>query len=157
MTGNLDKNSEVGFAFISQRVVANVLKLTLKNDCNCSIGFNAPYDLYDKDKYFYINVKVSKLHDNYYWKFGLKQKVVPDTYIMLGFDENRKNILHIWITDPLDDLTYDEIKERPKGDIGITNTYYGLEKAEPWEVDTKPYNDVLHSMSLDNCSVLKSD
>lgn len=159
--GNLNPNSTTGKAFISQRIVANVLNLQLKYDCNCSDNFNHSFDLYDKGKYNYINVKDSALHDkveyNSRWFFTLTQKTMPDTYIMLGFDEDRKNILHVWITDPLDDLTYNEIKERPKGGIGITNTYYSLERARPWEVDAKPYNDMLHSMSLDNCSVLRSD
>ena len=120
--------------------------------CNCSIGFNAPYDLYNKDRYGTINVKGSKLHINYNrWHFCLLNKEIPDTYIMLGFDENIKNILHVWVTNPLDDLIYN------KKTIGIKHDVYsGLKRAKPWEVDPKPYNNALHSMSLDNCSVLRS-
>ena len=65
----------------------------------------------------------------------------------MGFDENRKNILRVWITDSLDDLTYDVKNEKPKKSIGITNTEKNLKKAKPWEVDAKPYDDMLHQMS----------
>ena len=145
INGKLNKNSTVASGFISQRVVANVLGLELKDDCNCSISFKYPFDLYDENRYNYINVKGSKLHyivgQNLYWKFSLEQKEIPDTYVMLGFDKNRKNILKVWITDPLDDLTYE------KKTLNITNTNEKSLFAQPWEVDPKPYNDMLHKMS----------
>lgn len=149
VTGNLDKNSEVGKGFVSQRVVAKVLGLELKYDCNYSDGFDHPYDLYDKGRYNYINVKSACLNNDNAWHFGFTQKEIPDTYILVGFDEDRKNVIHVWITDPLDDLTYE------KKSISITNTLYGLKRAKPWEVDNKPYNDVLYNMDLDKCKYLK--
>lgn len=166
--GKLDKSSTTGKAFISQRVVAKALNLDIKNDCNCSIGFNHPYDLYDKDKYKYINVKSSKLNYNVYqsssWNFSLTQNEIPDTYILVGLDYNEKNILHVWITDPLDDLVYDEKNEKPKKHKKIMNIYESLKKAKPWEVDPKPYNDMLHKMSQkrkdnngDGCFLSNSD
>lgn len=148
VTKNLDSKSNVGKGFVSQRVVAKTLDLELKNDCNCSIGFNAPYDLYNEDGYNYINVKDSHLQKDNAWHFHLKHKKIPDTYIMIGFDEERKNILHVWITDAVDDLTYDEKNERLKRSISITNNIdSGLKRAKPWEVDAKPYDDMLHKMS----------
>ena len=140
--GNLNKKSSTGKAFVSQRIVAKVLGLQLKNDCNCSVNFEHPFDLYDKDRYDMINVKDSMLLNDNAWHFNLNQKETSDTYILVGFDENRKNILHVWITDPLDDLTYQ------RKSIGITNNIdNGLTRAKPWEVDPKPYNDMLHRMS----------
>lgn len=157
MNKNLDKNSKVASAFISQRIVAKTFNISLENDCNCSIGFGAKYDLYDKGRYNYINVKSSKLHKDNSWKFHFIDKYVPDVYICVGFSINKENIEYVWITDPLDDLIYNEKTEKTKKGISITNTPYGLRRAKPWEVDTKPYNDVLHSMDLDKCSVLRSD
>ena len=152
---NLSSNSSVGRGFISQRVVAKVLDLELKDDCNCNVNFGHPFDLYDKGKYNYINVKSQMLNIINNWCFNLSQKEVPDTYIMLGFDRNRKNIIHVWITDAVDDLVFDEKTEKLKKGICIKDDVFsGLKRAEPWEVDAKPYDDILHSMSLDNCSVL---
>lgn len=151
MMGNLDKKSNVGSAFISQRVVAKYLGLKLKDDLNCTEGFKHPFDLYDEKKYYYINVKSSQLHNslrgNPYWRFNLSQKEMPDTYIMLGFDKDRKNILKAWKSDPLDDLIFDEKTGRSKNILGITNTFRVLRQYQPWEMDTIPLNKILHEMS----------
>ena len=154
--GNLDSESTVGFGFIGQRVVAKTLGLDLEYDCNCSEGFNHPYDLYDK-KLGYINVKARILKNNNSWVFKLIQKEMPDTYILLGFSKDKSNIEHVWVTEPEDDLTFDEKKFKYKQDISITNSEKGLKRAEPWEVDVEPYNDAYHNMSLENCKVLRSD
>lgn len=154
--GNLDPESTVGFAFISQRVVAKTLGLDLKHDCNCSIGFNASYDLYNKN-YKYINVKSAILYKDNIWHFDFGNKYIPDNYIMLGFSDDKSDILHVWITEPEDDLTFDDKNFKFKSSISITNSYKGLNRVESWEVDVEPYNDTYHSMSLDNCKVLRSD
>lgn len=149
--GKLNKESTIGKATISEQVIKNVLNLEERHDCNFACGFKHPVDLYHKEKYKYINVKDSKLHcsitQSSHWKFNLSQKVIPDTYIMVGFDEDRKNISHVWITDAIDDLTYNEKKGRPLSSKTITNVYESLTKARAWEVDSKPYNDMLHLMS----------
>lgn len=151
MNNRLNKNSTTGSGFIAQRVIAKYLNLELKNDCNCSDDFNHPIDLYDKVKYKYINVKSSQLltslYKSPYWHFKLTQKVIPDTYIMVGFDENRKNILKAWATDPLDDLTYDEVNERPKKVKSITNTSESLKQYQLWEMDAIALNKILHKIS----------
>ena len=142
MNKNLDKNTSVAKGFIGQRIVAKVLGLELKNDCNCSVGFNYPYDLYDEGRYDKINVKSCKLGDYNSWIFGLSQKVIPDTYILVGFDENRKNILRVWIASSNDKLVIDNFS------VFISNNVNNdLSRAKPWEVDVKPYNDMLHKMS----------
>lgn len=156
MNKSLDPNSETGFAFVSQRVVAETLGLDLKYDCNCSIGFGSEYDLLDKT-YKYINVKAAILQKDNAWHFNLKNKYTPDTYIMLGFANDKSNILYVWITEPEDDLTFDEKNCKIKQGISITNSERGLKRAKSWEVDVEPYNYAYHNMSLKNCSVLRSD
>ena len=151
-SGKLDKDTTVGKATISEQIVKNVLNLEEKHNCNFTCGFGYKVDLYHKDRYKYINVKDSKLYyvieHNPYWYFNLTQKVTPDTYVMLGYDEDRKNILKVWITDAIDDLVYDEKTEKLKRSLSITNDIFsGLKKAKPWKVDPKPYNDMLHKMS----------
>jgi len=152
--GNLDPESSTGFAFLSQRVVAKTLGLDLEHDCNCSQGFGSEYDLLD-DKLGTINVKTYVLNNNNFWSFNLINKYKPDTYIMLGFASDKSDILHVWITEPEDDLTFDDKKDELKKGISITNSERGLKRAAPWEVDAEPYSDAYHSMSLENCSVLK--
>lgn len=169
----VDPKSIFGKIIVSQRVVANVLNLEMRNDCNCSISHTYPFDLYDKNKYNYINVKDSKLYCNLkrnpYWFFTFANKITPDTYILVGFDEERKNILKIWITNAIDDLVFNDKTETLLTSKTIYNTFYSLKKAKPWEVDAKPYNDMLHKMSekrketngegciLDNSNLNKGD
>lgn len=155
---NLSPDSSVGFGFIGQRVVAKTLGLKLKYDCNCSEGFMSEYDLYDNNKYKYINVKAGILNTYNRWQFIFNNKYKPDTYIMLGFSNDKSNIEHVWITEPEDDLTFDEKNFKYKQSISIKNDINnGLNRARTWEVNVKPYNDTYHNMSLENCSVLRSD
>lgn len=143
--GKLDKNSDVGKGFVGQRVVAKYLGLELKDDCNCSVNFGHPYDLYDKDKYGKIDVKTSKLNTvingNPFWYFILLKKIISDTYIMLAFDENRKNILKGWCIDSKNDLV------NKKSSIGITNIQYSLRKWKNYEINNCKLNEILHKMS----------
>ena len=154
--GNLDPESNTGFGFIGQRIIAKILGLDLKYDCNCSQGFGAPHDLYD-EKYKYINVKTAILGINNFWQFDLSNKYIPDTYILLGFSSDKSDILHVWVTEPEDDLTFDAKNFKFKSSISITNSERGLSRAKSWEVNVKLFNDVYHNMSLENCSILKSD
>lgn len=149
LNGNLNVDSSTGFGFLAQRVVAKTLKLKLKNDCNCSVNFRHPYDLYDKNKYGKIDVKARCLWNNNQWEFTLRNSGSTNTFILVGFDENKKNILRVWIVDANDNLA---VKKKR---IYITNNLRcGLKRAKPWEVESKPYNDAFHAMSIENCSVL---
>ena len=155
--GNLNPDSKIGFGFIGQRVVAKIFKLKLEQDCNCSINFGAPYNLYDEKKYGKINVKSTILNNKNYWQFNLKNKEIPDTYILLGFSPDKSDVLHVWIAKYSDELLFDSLKNKTKNTISITNSERGLTRAAPWEIDAKSFNDAYRSMSLDNCSVLRSD
>ena len=90
--GNLDVNSSTGFAFLTQRIVAKTLGIKLDNDCNCSVNFMHPFDLYDKDGYGKIDVKSSCLRKNVAdsWIFSIKRNEIPDFFLCLALD-NRKN------------------------------------------------------------------
>lgn len=156
-TEKFDPNNNAGFAFISQRVVARVLNLDDKYDCNSSIKFDSAYDLYDKNSYNNIDVKFTILNKKNYWQFNLKNKEIPDIYILLGFSPDKSDILHVWFVKYLDELLFNSSINKVKTVISITNSERGLKRAAPWEVDVEPYNNAYYSMSLDNCSVLRSD
>lgn len=145
MNGNLNKESSTGKGFISQRIIAKFLNLELKNDCNCTKGFNYGVDLYDNEKYKYIDSKSSKLHNylskNSFWSFKLNEKRIPDVYMMLGWDKNRKNILKGWSIDSKNDLV------NGKNSITIKNNIKGLKKWSNYEINNILLNEVLHKMS----------
>lgn len=143
--GELNPNSSVGFAFISQRVVAKTLGLDLINDCNCEFSFGFKYDLYDEGRYNKINVKACTSCDNIKYNFGLHNIFIPNTYICLGFSVGRKEILHVWIFDDFFIKCY----EKNFINISSKNNY------KEYEVDAKPYNNVYHNMSIKNCKILR--
>lgn len=143
--GKLDKNSSMGKGFISQRVIANFLDLELKHDCNCTKGFNYGVDLYDNKEYKYVDSKSSKLLNsscgNSYWIFELNKKRIPNAYIMLGWDKNRKNILKGWAIDSSNNLV------NGKMSVNITNSDKVLKKWSDYEIDDILLNNILHEMS----------
>lgn len=154
MNGLLDIDSTAGFGFLGQRIVAKKLGLELKYDCNCSVNFNHPFDLFDSEKYGRIDVKTATLKNNgvsSFWQFKISNNEC-DTYIMLGFNENKNDLIKIWLIKSNDNITNRDslvIYNNPK--------YHGniVRIINKYEVDVKPYNDAYHNMSLDNCSVLK--
>lgn len=148
--GNLNPESAIGFAFISQRIVAKTLNIN--HDCNLEINFGHPYDLYDIN-YGKIDVKCSKLLLNEgiweIWSFKVDKKNKADYYIMLGFSRDKKEILKSWIIP-----TNTEILNNKKS-INIYNSEKGLLRFKEFEVDHKSFNTTYHSMSIDNCPVLR--
>jgi len=147
--GNLDSMSGVGKGFISQRIVAKTLNIPLINDCNCSIDFKAPYDLFH-DKYGKIDVKASGLRTKYNnWQFYFKAKTDADIYFCLAFDEEWKKIMRVWAipnTGRYQSLT----------GITITNNISPILKYSKYEASADKYDKVFHSMSIERCTVLKN-
>lgn len=147
-SGELDSASNVGFGFIAQRVAAKALGLSIENDCNCSRGFGAAYDLYDETEHSYINVKAATLNSRNNWVFHFVNKHVPDAYILMGFSYEKTDISHVWILRPSDDIMGN------RRGITITNSDAGLNRVRGYEIDAKVYNDAYHNMSLSNCTAL---
>jgi len=146
VNGELDINSANGLGRLGEILVAKTLKIADEFDCNrISCGFKI--DLYH-NVYKKIDVKTVLLGTKRSrWKFDFKAKKEADTYICLGFDEERKHILHVWIVP-------NEGKIRDSIGISIENKYYSLLKRSHWEVDNKSYNDTLKTMKLDNCKIM---
>lgn len=142
-TGNLDKDSSTGKAIISQAVVCKVLgaeDLNIKMD-----NFRWYIDL-ENEKYKKIDVKgpsLSVFTRNqfiyYYWRIDTNRKLDCDTYIILGFTFNRKNITYVWII-PNDENMYNV------SNIKIWRTIRKISKYEQFKVDPKAYNDAYHSL-----------
>ena len=156
MNGRLDADSTVGKGFIGERVVAKVLHIKSKYDCNCGVNFHHPdFDMIqlDNEKYGRIQVKTSTLIDgssNSRWLFELGNKC--DTYVMLGFDEDRSNIIKVWIIPS--DKNIVSNKTGLKITLNPTIIRHVAREIVKYEVDAKPYNDAYHSMNLDGCGYL---
>ena len=161
MNGLLDIDSTVGFGFLCERIVANKLGLELKHDCNRTYGFGYPgYDLLqlDNEKYGRIQVKGStpQVNDSssLYWHFHLDHYSKCDTYIMLGFNKNKSEIMKGWIIPSKNSLVY----VRNSLSIFLNPTKMGCvaRRIAEFEVDVEIYNEVRHNMKkIDDCGVLK--
>lgn len=141
--GVLDPWSTVGKGVISEHVVFKVLDDCVK--CNTLNSFNMPYDLISK-KYDIINVKTATLRSysntNKAWMFEIRaNQYTPDHYICLGFDENYRNIIKVWIVPNSANI----IK---KGAIYISMSNYTSKRAKQYEVDPKLYNEVYQTFDI---------
>lgn len=146
VTGSLDINSNVALGRVGEILVAKVLNIKKENDYNRN-SCRAIIDLYNEE-YNKIDVKTALLNTiRNRWKFNFNAKKDVDTYICLGFDENRKHVEHVWIVS-------NEGKIKDLIGLSITNLYYPLLRRKRWEVDAEPYNNAYHSMSLENCRIM---
>ena len=160
VNGLLDINSAVGFGFLGQRIVANKLGLELKYDCNCTKGFgHGGFDLLqlDNEKYGRIQVKVSILRNrnngtSSFWQFSSVDEYRCDNYIMLGFNEDKSDIIKAWI------IKFDSVVINNKKSLTVTYEqviHTALEiHIKKCEVDAELYNKAYHSMKkLKDCDI----
>ncbi len=134
-TGNIDINSSVGKGLIGEAVVVSITDSSNMNiDMN---NFRWPYDL-EHIHHKRINVKgYVPYHDM--WIYDTDGKENFDTYFLLGYDENRKNIESMHII-PNKDWVYNLVK------ITIVRNSSRVSKYDQFKINPKPYNDAYHSL-----------
>jgi hypothetical protein len=143
--GTLDVNSATARGRIGEILVVKTLGIGKDHDCN-RISCKYKFDLYN-EQYGKIDVKTSKFSIKNMWTFNFNKKQDADTYICIGLSSDRKNVLHVWIVP-------NEGQIKNLTGLGISNKHVSLLNNSKWEVDSKPYDDALHSMSLDNCKIM---
>lgn len=145
INGVLDIKSNLGKATIIEEVVFKVLNDAVK--CNNTENFCSDYDLIS-ESFGTINVKSSKLILNNIkrncnnWNFKKsKNSKTPDYYICVGLDANRLEILHVWMIPGYSNVvsTYG---------VRISNTIRGVNRVQPYEVDSEPYNKVYQELDI---------
>ena len=149
--GELSIQSTSGFAFSSQRLVMQVLQLSDEYDCNITNGFSSSFDIYDKNKYGKIDVKVATLQMDNRWRFNFYNKEEPDTYILIGFNSSRNIIMYVWVILAKDIL----IKNKSAITIKFGSNTPSLLKMHNHSVDVDIYNKIWKNMSLKFCKYLK--
>lgn len=135
--GQTIPNSNLGIGIITEHIVYNVLEDCIK--CNTVDHMFSRYDLIS-EKYGTINVKSSKLHKDDRWVFQKsKRPTDPDYYVCIGFDENRTEILYVWVI-PGDSqiVTKNGIYLRPNS----------VSRAIKYQVDSTPYNKVYQNLDI---------
>lgn len=117
--------------------------LTTLGDC-IKESFNYQFDLTSK-KLGEINVKSSSRlnsKNGYEWAFGKHpNSYIPDYFICVGMNNLYTEILHVWIIPG---------NSRLIGSHGIhvIDNPNGLKKVSKYEVNSTPYNEVLHSIDF---------
>jgi len=146
-TGELDPDSLVGFATITEYTVLKVLGDATKEK------YGAPYDLISSSLGT-INVKYSIIHvdrNKRYWFFSKpRSSKIPDYYICLGFDEFQTEIIRVW-------LIPGNSKEIAKDGISISENKD--ERLKRYFVNPKIYNKTFQKMDIkklpDFCNTTK--
>jgi len=151
----LPKDTTRGKGFIGEQIwcVTRGVK-------NCNIeadNFNYPFDHSPDSVYGIVQTKISslgKLYQYFYWVFAkepfdvkgeLKEKY--DNIVLICMDIDWNNVERVYI------IPYDVIFKLKTISIPRDgDTWY-----EQYRVDEKPYNDVYHSMKIENCSVIKNE
>ena len=146
--GNLDPTSTSGLGIIGEYIIHKTLNDSVwyNNDIT---NFNYKYDIYDNN-YGFIDVKTSSLIHNHKWEFNLKfaHKVqlncLPDYYFLIGFDKDKKAILHIFAVPTDAEL----IKYRQVLSVANSNKSVIFNMIKKYEIDPTPYNNIYKNMKL---------
>lgn len=141
---DLDPHSSVGKGYISEVLVAKFLNI--KTCFDITGNFNHKF-LYDIEDWGRINVKSSSLRDGNYHRFVIKKNIVPDFFFCIGYDKLRKHVIKVYI---IPNEKHISNKLEIQININNPNPYLKFEETE------KPWDDLFHSMKLENCKVLRS-
>ncbi len=145
--GNLRTDSETGKSVIDQAVV---IKTIGGNDVNIEMNkFDHFIDI-RHEKYGSVDVKGAALKSTEYistkgdiliyyrWTFPTRKKVDCNTYICLGYDQKRENIIMVWII-------HNEGWVCNLSNIDIYKTFRSS-KYDQFKVDPQSYNDTYKSL-----------
>jgi len=145
---DLDPYSSAGKGYISEILVAKFLNI--KTCFDITGNFNHKFfDLYDIEDWEKINVKSSSLHMENYHQFNIKKNIIPDFFFCIGYNELRKHVIKVYI---IPNEKY--ISNRTAITINVNNpnpVYLKFEESE------KPWDDLFHSLKLENCKVLRTN
>jgi len=155
----VEKDSNTGKGFRVEQVVAKALGL---KNCNLELDdFNTVFDLYDPIKYKDIQVRsigpsIRKatwngreyIYDVCHFALNLPE---CDTFFAICMSKGYKDIERIYAI-PVDKL--------PKDGLAKGMTIYKDPKFPAWyeqyRIDEKPFNEIYHSMKIDDCPIIKN-
>ncbi|MBZ5529614.1 MAG: hypothetical protein LAN71_17165 [Acidobacteriia bacterium] len=150
---NLDPNSSHGIGYITTVLVKKFLNI---EDCFDLTGnFCYPeYDMIEHDDWGLIDVKGSSLlikdgRDKLYHKFGINKNKKADFFFCIGYDKNRKHVIAVYIIPNENDVCKLSVIKMPYNRYSLYNKYKESEE------EVKKWDDLFHTMKLDNCPVLR--
>lgn len=138
-------DSVVGRCSTGHAIVSKVLGVPVCSiylDGICTDNWKLPIGLIENEDYGIIDVKAAPLR-NRRWRFEIEKKVIVDTYFLLGFDDEWKNVEAVYI------LPNEEWINKDKLLIIAKHPLKRLEY-EWFKVDPKPYNDAYTEIKSEN-------
>jgi len=147
--GRLDPDNSPGRGYISEILVAKFPGI--KTCFDITNNFNYPkYDLLEHEDWGLINAKGSKLHYGDNHKFAINKNKKANFFFCTGYDEFWRHILAVYYI-PNDEY----INKLARLHINMKwsleeNPYYWFKE------DPKPWDELFHTLKLDDCPVLKS-
>ena len=148
----LDSNSKSGIGYIAEALVSKFLGIPTCFDVTDNFSY-PKYDLLKHKDYRKINAKGSTLlvKNGYLChEFGTHKNKKVDNFFCIGFDEDRKHVLAVFIIPNDKDISK----------LSSIRIYYNqnskYNKFKENEEEVKKWDDLFHTMKLDNCPVLRN-
>ncbi len=149
----LDPDGTSGIGYITEVLISKFLEIPTCFDITDNFC-NPKYDILEHEDWGIIDCKGSSLHNdnsgrNYYWSFSIRNNTKPDFFFCIGYDENRKHVL----------LSYyipNDVNISKLTTLRINANWTPEEDPYYWfKQDPKLLNDIYHTLSLENCPVLR--
>lgn len=146
----LSKDCSSGKAFIGEQIWCKARGV---DNCNIKMdNFAYKYDHPPDPEYGITNTKIASLSHHQgtieAWQFSPSGKY--NYVVLICMSKDWKDVDRIYI------IPESEAKEGTSITIS-KNPYRGIPWYEKYRVDEKPYNEAYHSLSIEDCSVLKDD
>jgi hypothetical protein len=147
----LDPDSKTGIGYITDILVARYLGI--KTCFEITDNFNhSEYDMFEHKDWGLINAKGSTISIHEYhglsgqpcWKFYIRKNTKADFFFCIGYDDYRKNVNRVYIIPNEDYISKLE---------AITIYAFGYSKYDSFREDSRPWNDLYHTLRLDNYSI----
>jgi len=149
--GNLDPNSSSGKGYTTEVLVAKFLGIWTCFDLTDI--FNYPkYDMLEHKDWGIIDVKGSSLllyNNSLRWLFCTCRNTKPDFFFCIGYDKNMKRVINVYI------IPNEEYVSKL---MSISIPYNSTSKWDNFkesEEEVKKWDDLFHTMKLENCPVLR--
>ncbi len=145
---NLDPKGKMGKGYITEVLVAK--KLGIKTCFDVTGNFNYPgYDILEHKDYGKINAKGSTLSKSGHHHFNTNKSTKPDFFFCIGYDEEMKHVISVYIILNDDDVNILSSISIPYYNSSIWDTFKEIEE------EVKKWDELYHTMKLENCPVLK--
>lgn len=148
---NLDPDCGVGKGYITEVLVAKFLGINTCFDITGNFNHKA-FDMYEHEYFGRINVKGSSLHSyNGYltWYFGIYKNIIPDFFFCICYDKDMKNVESVYI------IQNKEYIYKLKTLAIYKDRQSIWDKFKESEEEVKKWNDLFHTLKLENCPVLR--